>query len=220
MEHLERCLIPSESDNFKEWNSLEISQVPHLDEVEAEVPVPENPTPKQLAKSRLVVSQMKISQKIGFLLLLNSLGILNRYGVRRLIRLQDSQSLEALESGYEFFQRLLSDEKLQKDFWIARFQLQSVYRLKKQPPLPEVRRIGVGYRDKGTLPSDSQRERQLANQESFLYLRDFDKEVRDTLKAHCDYLIVEGEWLDLTGLSELDPRFLEEIRASLSPSIR
>jgi len=167
---------------------------------EAEIPVPARLTSKKRAKE--LVQKLKFSQKIGLLLVLHRLERLTPGGQLQLLRLQQRASFEALRSGLNFCERVLGDQKLQQDFV---HELIELNRRPRQKPLfrAEVRQVGVGYRDKGTLPSSSSGARKAAGTAGYLFFEDLessDLKLWITL-FHSSCLSEDGLWLDIQELA-------------------
>lgn len=170
-----------------------------LEKPEAEVPVPDRLLPK--GRSQELVFRLKLSQKIGLLLFLNRDGLLSEGGKERLLYLQRKASEEALIAGMKFSTRLSREKKLQSDF---RHQIVELNRRpqSKRFRTTESRRIGVGYRDKGTLPAVSSRARREASSDNWVPLQSFPDEVSGILETLFPQL-VEDEEFDLSGLPSL-----------------
>lgn len=169
------------------------------EESEADIPVPDRLLPK--GKSRQLVNRLKLGQKIGLLLWLNREELLSEGGKQRLLYLQQKASEEALLSGIKWSKRLTSEPKLQSDF---KHQLRELNRRpqSKRFRRREANRIGVGYRDKGTLPDKSESARRKAVEESWIHFEDLDKDfLLNLLFTDLDQF-VEGEWFDLGAFSE------------------
>jgi len=179
-------------------------------ETEAEVPVPDRLLTKSAYQS--LVGKLKLSQRIGILIWLNRNQLLSLGGRERLLYLQAKASFEALEAGLKFTQRLQREQKLVSDF---KHQIRELNRRpqSKRFRQSEVRRIGVGYRDKGTLPGFSSRARQEAQTGAFISTALIPRELVDLLKKILpDCLTEDGDWIDLTMISE-DLRILEFLEA-------
>lgn len=175
-------------------------------ETEAEVPVPDRLLSK--TKYQILVAKLKLSQRIGILVWLNRNQLLSLGGRERLLYLQAKASYEALEAGLKFAQRLSREQKLVSDF---KHQIRELNRRpqSKRFRQSEVRRIGVGYRDKGTLPEFSSRARQEAQSGAYISSALIPEELVNLLKKILpDCLTEDGEWIDLTMISE-DLRILE-----------
>jgi hypothetical protein len=178
-------------------------------ETEADIPVPDRLLPK--SEYQRLVSRLKLSQKIGLLLWLNRCGFLSLGGRERLLYLQAKASFEALEAGLRFAQRLTKEVKLQSDF---KHHMRELNRRpqSKRYRRSEVRRIGVGYRDKGMLPEFSSRARQDAQRESFIPSSLIPNQLRQILLALLPSCFTEeGDWIDLTEVSQ-DLRVLRDIQ--------
>jgi hypothetical protein len=169
-------------------------------ETEADVPVPDRPLPQW--KISLILASLKRSQKIGILCWLASQGLLTLGGRERLLSLQSGASLEALLSAEKFAHRLSQDEKLQKDFIHAMRGLNSrphskTFRRKL------VSRIGVGYRDKGTLPVFSTRERQMAQRDAWIPLEGLPEYTQKAIQSILPFCLSEDEsCVDLQLMSQ------------------
>jgi len=166
---------------------------------EADTPVPDRLLPKW--KNRILLNRLKLSQKIGLLLFLNRKNALSRGGQDRLLFLQSKASLEAIEAGLRFCRRLLLEEKLQSDFKHQMVELNRFSQSKRFRRF-QSNRIGVGYRDKGALPEESQLPRNRADESGFLFLPDLKPEIRILIERLVPSLI-EGEWLDLGDLNRI-----------------
>lgn len=167
-------------------------------EPEADAPVPDRLLPKW--KNKYLLSRLKLSQMIGLLLFLNRRGTLSEGGKERLLYLQSRASFEALEAGLKFAQRLFSEKKLQSDFQHQLVELNRRPQSKRFRKY-EVSRIGVGYRDKGTLPEVTSSGRGKALEESFVYMGDLPRVLTDLIISLVPSSI-EGEWLDPEILSQ------------------
>lgn len=151
-----------------------------------------------------VVSRMKLSQKIGFLLYLHRTGAIQPGGLVRLEFLQEKASEEALIAGIRFCQRLTTEEKLFSDFRIAEKILNRLPRSRRFRR-SQTRRIGVGYRDKGTLPEISSSARRKATEEAFVYFLDLPDFLQQSVKEkYPSALIEDDEWLDLQEIINSD----------------
>lgn len=183
------------------WNSQE-------QEAEAEVPVPERLIPK--AKSRELVSRLKLSQKIGLLLWLNRHNAISIGGRERLLYLQQKASFEAIEAGLRFCSRLDQEIKLQSDF---KHELRELNRRpqSRHYRVTQRRRIGIGYRDKGTLPDTSSSARCQVTEESFVYFDDLSGALQDVvLNYYPTALTADGEWVDLSEVLFSQERSAQE----------
>lgn len=164
----------------------------------AEVPVPDRLLPKR--KNQALLLRLRLSQKIGLLMWMNRKGFLSRGGEIRLLYLQRKASIEAISSGLKFVDRLDREEKLQSDFH------HHMIELNRRPQSRRFRRteksrIGVGYRDKGTLPDKSSQGRTLAQKESWILLSDLPENLQVIIQSQVPQLI-EGEWLNLGEISD------------------
>lgn len=169
-------------------------------ETEADVPVPDRLLPA--AKVAIILAALKRSQKIGLLCWLSSQGLLTLGGRDRLLWLQAGASIEALASAERFARKIAESPKLQQDFKPA------MRGLNKRPRSgafrrSEKRRIGVGYRDKGTLPVASSRERLAAQRDGFIALEDLPEWTQAAITGgFFPDLLFEDGWLDLRGVQE------------------
>jgi hypothetical protein len=163
---------------------------------EADVPVPDRLLPRRT--SLRLTAKLKLSQKVGILLWLNRSGLITLGGRERLLYLQAKASFEALEAGLKFARRLSQEKKLQTDF---RHQMRELNRRpqSKRFRQSEARRIGVGYRDKGTLPGVSHRARRQTVQDAFVAAHLVPPLLRDALiLVHPQFFTADREWVDLT----------------------
>jgi len=167
-------------------------------ETEAEVPVPDRLFSKR--KSQWLVRRLKLSQAIGLLLYLNREEVLSPGGKERLLYLQARAPFSALEAGMKFALRLCEEEKLQSDF---RHQLIELNRRpqSKRYRRYEVSRIGVGYRDKGTLPKSHTLGRNEAQEENFVFYSDLPRDLQEYVALFPTTR--EGEWVDWEELDRL-----------------
>lgn len=165
-------------------------------ETEADIPVPDRLLPR--LRYRELVGALRLSQKIGLLIWLNREGLISIGGRERLLYLQAKASFEALEAGLRFARRLTTETKLQSDF------SHHMRELNRRPQSKHfrqtsVRRIGVGYRDKGMLPGISLHARRAAQEESFLSSRTIPLSLMEILRSHLPQSLTEdGEWVDLS----------------------
>lgn len=165
---------------------------------EAEIPVPDRLLPKR--KQKNLWNSLKLSQQIGLLLWLNRRSSLSVGGKERLLYLQAKASFEAIEAGLKFAQRLEREKKLQSDFKPHANEANRRPQSKRFRRF-EASRIGVGYRDKGTLPGSSERARRASTSDAFIHLQSIPEELGKFFLTNLPEA-VEGEWLDLTVLSE------------------
>jgi hypothetical protein len=163
------------------------------------MPVPDRLLPKW--KTKVLLHQLKLSQQIGLLLWLNREDLLSKGGEERLLYLQRRATIVAIQAGLRFAQRLSEEEKLQSDFKHQMIELNRRPQSKRFRK-SEVSRIGVGYRDKGTLPEISMRPRLLANEEQWVFFSDFNSSQQRFISLNVP-TAVEGEWVDLEILSDL-----------------
>jgi len=165
-------------------------------ETEADVPVPDRLLPKEV--SLRLVGKLKLSQKVGLLVWLNRAGLITLGGRERLLYLQAKASFEALEAGLKFARRLSQEEKLRSDF---KHQMRELNRRpqSKRFRQSEARRIGVGYRDKGTLPDFSHGARRRTQEDAYIPSHLVPKLLLDAIQlVYPTYLTEDGEWVDLT----------------------
>jgi len=168
-------------------------------ETEADVPVPDRLLSRH--RYREMVGALRLSQKIGLLVWLNREGLLSIGGKERLLYLQAKCSFEALEAGLRFARRLTEEPKLQSDF------MHQMRELNRRPQSKhfrqsEQRRIGVGYRDKGTLPGNSHGARRAAHEQAFIPVAQLPLRLVEALERLLPTCLTEdGEWLDLSEFS-------------------
>jgi hypothetical protein len=159
---------------------------------------------------------LRLGQQIGILLWLNRVDLLSNRGEERLLFLQAKAPWGALDAGLQFAQRLSSEPKLQLDFyhWMV---LLNCFPVTKKLRVFRANRIGVGYRDKGTLPSPSAGAVSRANEHAWVQKDLLPKEIQSFISPATN--LVEGEWVDLPGLVELLQSGLspDEIRLLLNP---
>jgi len=182
-----------------DWTQSFSARGPGTQESEADMPVPDRLLPKW--KTKVLLHQLKLSQQIGLLLWLNREDLLSKGGEERLLYLQRRATIVAIQAGLRFAQRLSEEEKLQSDFKHQMIELNRRPQSKRFRK-SEVSRIGVGYRDKGTLPEISMRPRLLANEEQWVYFSDFNSSQQRFISLNVP-TAVEGEWVDLEILSDL-----------------
>lgn len=168
---------------------------------EADMPVPDRSRSKQ--DSKRLVKQLKLSQRIGLLLYMNRVEVkeISQGGKERLLYLQERAPLDALLAGLEFCSRLLDDKTLSPHF------IHEMNELNRRPQsrrfrLREKSRIGVGYRDKGTLHRETDLGRSEANDQNWVFLRNLSSDLIEMI-----YYVypssMEGEWLDWEELDRL-----------------
>lgn len=163
---------------------------------EADVPVPDRLLPRR--QSLRLVERLKLSQKIGLLLWLNREDLITLGGRERLLYLQAKASFEALEAGLRFARRLTQSCKLRSDF---RHQMRELNRRPQSKHFrqSEARRIGVGYRDKGTLPEVSHRARRQSQEEAYVATSLVPPLLLNALRlVHPSFFTADGEWVDLS----------------------
>jgi hypothetical protein len=169
-------------------------------ETEADVPVPATLLPVERFKE--LVGRLKKSQKIGILCWMGSEGLLSLGGRKRLASLQNGASIEALFSAEAFAKRLSRDEKLQKDF---RHHMRALNRRPFSATWrrSEKRRIGVGYRDKGTLPVAGSRERRKSMDEAWIPVSGLPEYTLKAIKSIAPFsLSDDGEFIDSQVLTQ------------------
>lgn len=170
------------------------------------MPVPDRLYPKW--KNKVLLNQLRLSQRIGLLIWLNRENLLSAGGEERLLYLQRKASIEAIQAGLKFAQRLHSEPKLQSDFKHQMIELNRRPQSKRYR-IAESSRIGIGYRDKGTLPEESMRPRLQANEDQWSYFSDFNSSQQRYILSNVPTAI-EGEWVDLELLAD----FLREIQVT------
>jgi len=106
-----------------------------------------------------------------------------------------------------FAQRLSVEEKLVLDLYHWMVSLNCFPSTRKLRTF-RARRIGIGYRDKGTLPSSSSSARKKADMETWVQMENLPEMLQSLPNLPSD--LVEGEWVDLHGLSSF-------LRTGLSP---
>jgi hypothetical protein len=167
---------------------------------EADMPVPDRSRSKR--DSKRLVKQLKLSQRIGLLLYMNRVEVkeISTGGKERLLYLQERAPLGALLAGLEFCSRLLDDKTLSPHF------IHEMNELNRRPQsrrfrLREKTRIGVGYRDKGTLHRETDLGRSEAHDQNWIYLRNLSSDLIEMI-----YYVypssMEGEWLDWEELDQ------------------
>lgn len=167
---------------------------------EADVPVPATLLPIQ--KLQDLVARLKKSQKLGILCWMASEGLLTLGGRKRLLQLQSSASIEALLSAERFAQRLSREKKLQLDF---RHSMRALNRRPYSATFrrSEKRRIGVGYRDKGTLPVSGSRERMKALSEAWVPVEGLPDHTLRAIQSIAPFCLSDdGEFIDVQVMSQ------------------
>lgn len=179
--------------------------------VEAEDSVPEHlrDTGKELQQ----LKRARLSQKLGVLTYLINLGSNNLNVILRLQKLQSISSIEAIQSGLLFARKLEKNPKLVSDNrHLIQYFLSTTYRL-KEPKKPPFKNRIRGYRDKGTLPDESQKARNKAQEEGWIDLRGLESvSVQEFLREHLPETLFEGNSLYLPGAFE----YLQEEKEVLS----
>ena len=160
---------------------------------EAEVPVPDRLYQKGFSKE--LTSRLKLSQKIGLLLWLNREGLISEGGKERLLYLQRKSSFEAIEAGLKSALRLSEEKKLSLDFKPHMVELNRRPQSRRYR-VAEKRRIGIGYRDKGTLPVQSSRERIKSTEEAFINIESLSEKKQFLIKTLMPSSL-EEDWVDL-----------------------
>jgi hypothetical protein len=153
------------------------------------------------SKAGSIAEKLGLGQQIGILLWLNRVDLLSTKGEERLLFLQSKAPWSSLEKGMKFAQRLEADWKLQLDFYHWMVVLNCFPSTKRLRLWRQSNRIGVGYRDKGTLPSPSAGAFRGAQEEAWVHRNQLGKKLQDLLDSAPD--LVEGEWVDLPGLAQL-----------------
>jgi hypothetical protein len=183
---------------------------------EADMPVPIK-SPSN-SKSENLVRSMRLGQRIGVLLFLHRNDLISEGGEQRLFYLQAKASIEAIASGLSFCYRLESDPDLLRKFW------RSVELLNLKPRSHrfrkyQTRRVGVGYRDKGTLPENDLKARRRAVDEAYVSVAALPEKVQSFVSVHYRSCLTEDEeWLDIFDFSELITlEDKEKLRLLLSP---
>jgi len=139
---------------------------------------------------------LRLSQQIGLLLWMNRLDLLSVRGEERLLFLQAKAPWGALDAGMQFALRLEADEKLQLDLyhWMV---LLNCFPSSRRLRSYRARRIGVGYRDKGTLPSSSAAARRQAEEQGWVWKGSLPEALQGS--SILPPTLEEGEWVDLPG---------------------
>jgi hypothetical protein len=140
---------------------------------------------------------LKLSQQLGLLLWLNRKDLLSVRGEERLLFLQSKAPWGALDAGMKFAQRLEQEPKLQHDLYHWMVVL-NCFPSNRRFRSFQARRMGIGYRDKGTLPSPSTAARRDALTGAWVHKESLPESVRHQLNL-CPEL-TEGEWVDLPEL--------------------
>jgi hypothetical protein len=137
--------------------------------------------------------KLPLGKCIGLLLWLNDHDFLSDWGgARRLVRFQRRASLETLLSAIAFRESLNRTPKKQCDFFHHAVVLNAPF-FEKLTQRASKRRIGIGYRDKGTLPNPSTRARLDADKAAWFPIEDIGFELADGFPR-------EGDWVDLSAI--------------------
>jgi len=150
-------------------------------------------------KAGLVSEKLTLGKQIGILLWLGRKDLLSSKGAERLLFLQSKAPWGALDAGLEFAKRLEGEKKLQLDFYPYMVVLNSYPSTKRLRAFRQTSRIGVGYRDKGTLPSLSTGSRRDAQESAWIHRDQVPDALMAILESNPD--LIEGEWVDLTALA-------------------
>lgn len=153
------------------------------------------------SKAGSIAEKLGLGQQIGILLWLNRVDLLSTKGEERLLFLQSKAPWSSLEKGMKFAQRLEGDFKLQLDFYHFMVVLNCYPSTKRLRLWRQTNRIGVGYRDKGTLPSPSASSMRKATEEAWVPRDQLGEKLQAIIDSAPD--LVEGEWVDLPGLAQL-----------------
>ena len=140
---------------------------------------------------------LKLSQQIGLLLWLNRKDLLSSKGEERLLFLQAKAPWGALDAGMKYALRLESEPKLRSDqyHWMV---VLNCFPSTRRFRAFQARRMGIGYRDKGTLPSTSTGARRSAETDAWVHREHLPESVRNLLFLQPS--LSEGEWVDLPEL--------------------
>lgn len=189
----------------KEVNSTRTSLMVRVQpnhEMRADAPVPGSLNQKR-NKDRSLLAELKQSQKIGLLLWLNRMELISQSGSEKLILLQRVHSVECLEAAISFLSRLENEKKLQSDF---KPHMEVINRLplsrRGKQALFQSSRIGIGYRDKGTLLTIQEKARKRTNEEAFVSLTSLPPILTQFVEFWCPSSVVDGEWIDLGEVRE------------------
>lgn len=150
---------------------------------------------------------LRLSQQIGLLLWMNRLDLLSTRGEERLLFLQAKAPWGALDAGMQFALRIEAESKLQLDLYHWMVVL-NCFPSSRRLRAYRARRIGVGYRDKGTLPSPSVSARRNAEEGAWVHREDLP--VGLSAFPGLPPILSEGEWVDL-------PELTEYLRTSFTP---
>lgn len=150
---------------------------------------------------------LRLSQQIGLLLWMNRLDLLSTRGEERLLFLQAKAPWGALDAGMQFALRIEAESKLQLDLYHWMVVL-NCFPSTKRLRAYRSRRIGVGYRDKGTLPSPSVGARRNAQESAWVHSGDLPEALTAFPGLPSD--LSEGEWVDL-------PEMIRFLRTEINP---
>jgi hypothetical protein len=150
-------------------------------------------------KAGSVAEKLSLGQQIGILIWLNRFDLLSTKGEERLLFLQGKAPWAALEKGMKFAQSLDASEKMQLDFYHFMVVLNCFPSTKRLRLWKQANRIGVGYRDKGTLPSPSSGALKEADRSAWVHFQDLEEKLQDLALTQPD--LVVGEWVDLPALA-------------------
>jgi hypothetical protein len=164
-------------------------------------------------KAGLVSEKLTLGKQIGILLWLSRGDLLSTKGAERLLFLQSKAPWGALDAGLEFAKRLDVEKKLQLDFYPYMVVLNCYPSTKRLRAFRQTSRIGVGYRDKGTLPSLSTGPRRNAQESAWIHRDQIPEKLMSILESAPD--LIEGEWVDLTALAS----FFSGLAPVESPSL-
>lgn len=143
---------------------------------------------------------LPLSKQIGILLWMNRSDLLSSKGEERLLFLQSRAPWGALDAGMQFALRLSQEDKLRSDLYHWMVVLNCFPSTRRLRSFRQARRIGVGYRDKGTLPSPSVSARRNAEMDAWVHRESLPEPIQALLSLSPD--LSEGEWVDLPELSQ------------------
>jgi len=154
-------------------------------------------SPSLIASSETTVrreGQLRLSKSIGLLLWMNDHDLLDETGgIRRLAKLQRRASYEALVAACQFREFLHSNPRARRALVHHARVLNAHCWGPAEYFRPYKRRIGVGYRDKGTLPETSSRARLEVERSGWFFTEDIGFELADGFPR-------EGDWVDLSEI--------------------
>lgn len=167
-------------------------------------------------KAGRVSEKLTLGKQIGILVWMNRVDLLSSKGEERLLFLQSKAPWGALDAGMEFAKRLEVDEKLQLDFYPYMVALNCYPSTKRLRAFRQTSRMGVGYRDKGTLPSLSTGPRRKAQEMAWIHRDSVPEGLLIVLESVPD--LIEGEWVDLTALADVLAGLVpEKLHSLLTP---